>query len=200
MVTTSTALDTTKQPRRIDLCTAVHGDREEPEGEHVPPGYPNTLHRVVVGSREPPACRAILGRQPVLPWLSGAGWLGIFTKSLAGERDQKLAAERSTRQTWRSTRGPEKERGWRSGMGWLIGEYGIEGNRAIHRGLSAMRGARVDARGWPTPPTSLTPPSRVGPPPSLRCSTYYTPPGLLQSHTYTFARTPSSSHSFVYSH
>lgn len=36
-----------------------------------------------------------------------------------------------------------------------------------HTGLTETRGVRVDARGWPTPPTSLTPPSRVGPPPSL---------------------------------
>lgn len=49
-----------------------------------------------------------------------------------------------------------------------------------HTELSETRGVRVDARGWPTPPTSLTPPSRVGPPPSLLFHLLHHP-GLLQS-------------------
>jgi len=83
-------------------------------------------------------------------------------------------------------------------MSRLIGEYGIEEIPGGTRELLETRGVRVDARGWPTPPTSLTPPSRVGPPPFLCRSTYYTtrdfysrvdePPAHTRIRTYARAR------------
>lgn len=63
--------------------------------------------------------------------------------------------------------------------------------------LLETRGVRVDARGWPTPPTSLTPPSRVGPPPSLVFHLLHHP-GLLQSRRRA-TRTLIHTHTHIYS-
>jgi len=86
-------------------------------------------------------------------------------------------------------------------MSRLIGEYGIEEIPGGTRELLETRGVRVDARGWPTPPTSLTPPSRVGPPPFLCRSTYYTTRDLysrVDGHPHTRAHARTHTHTRGY--
>lgn len=91
--------------------------------------------------------------------------LWIFKKSTVNRRCQ------TNRATFVGGRA-----GW---VGWLANMRSKRsggGTRSFRR----KRGVRVDARGWPTPSTSLTPPSRVGPPPSLVFHLLHHPE-LLQS-------------------